>query len=211
MKINHMSSLNVDRAFQYCGLSPESVLVGDDGSISGTLGSGLVNVKAWKMPPHVALANLNLNPQAIASFVRKYGVLEGTIKTVVESAHGASPLSFTVNTNFVREAQSILRLAWRGDRSALLQVEDVLKQINLQVAPSLVRREEIVLKTSDLWKYLCFAFSIDYIDGKTKTCTNPDCEHPYFVQKRKDQQFCSHRCAVLINVQRYRERQSETQ
>jgi hypothetical protein len=206
-----MSSLNVDISFQYCGLSPEAVLVGDDGIISGNLGNYPVNTKAWKTSPHVALANLNLNPQAIAAFVRKYGVLEGTIKTVSESAHEASPLSFTVNADFVREAQSILRLAWRGDRSALLQVEDVLKQINLQVVPSLVRREQIAFETSELWKFLCFAFANDYIEEKTQTCTNPDCEHPYFVQKRKDQEFCSHRCAVVESVKRYRERQSETE
>lgn len=205
-----MSYVKVTSILQYRGLNPQSVAVGDDGTISGTLGN---EIKAWKTPPHVALANLSLSPQAIASFVRRYGVLGDIVGTVGEAGtkESSQSVGFTLSPSFVSEAQRLLRLAWRGDRSALLQVEDVVKQINLQVAPSLVRREQIAFETSDLWRYLCFAFSIDYIDGKTKTCTNLDCEHPYFVQKRKDQQFCSHRCAVVINVKRYRNRQSETE
>lgn len=41
-----------------------------------------------------------------------------------------------------------------------------------------------------------------------KICANPDCPHPYFLQKRKGQIYCSHPCAVLINVRRFRERES---
>jgi len=208
-----MSSVKFNSRLKYSFLSVEEPAVGADGIISGNLGNDPVNTKAWKTPPHVALANLSLNPQAIASFIRKYGTLGDIVGTEgqADTEGSSQSVSFILNPSFVGDMQSILRLAWRADRSALLQIEDVVKQINLQVVPSLVRREEIVVKTSDLWKYLCFAFSIDYIEEKTKTCTNPDCEHPYFVQKRKDQQFCSHRCAVVINVQRYRERQSETE
>jgi PAS domain-containing protein len=39
---------------------------------------------------------------------------------------------------------------------------------------------------------------------KTRVCVNPDCPAPYFLQTRKGQKFCTHRCAVLVNVRRFR-------
>src|SRR5215472_9638302 len=105
-----MSHINIKSALQYRGLSPESVEVRDDGIISGNLGNDPVNTKAWKTSPHVALANLNLNPQAIASFIRKYGTLGEIVGTEVQAdtKESSQSVSFILNPSFVADRQSIL-------------------------------------------------------------------------------------------------------
>ena len=42
---------------------------------------------------------------------------------------------------------------------------------------------------------------------KLGVCANPDCPARFFLKVRRGQNFCSHRCAVLINVRRFRERE----
>lgn len=42
-----------------------------------------------------------------------------------------------------------------------------------------------------------------------RMCENPDCPTPYFLEARKGQKYCSHKCAVLINVRRFRARREE--
>jgi len=65
---------------------------------------------------------------------------------------------------------------------------------------------EIVVK--DLGKLIGMMFAQDLWEGRLRKCENPECrEVPYFQAVRKGQKFCSHRCAVLINVRHYRERQ----
>jgi predicted RNA-binding Zn ribbon-like protein len=62
-----------------------------------------------------------------------------------------------------------------------------------------------------MWTVVRVAFLMDYKIGRIKVCGNPDCVTPYFVESRKGQEFCSHKCAVLINVRRFRERQSKAE
>lgn len=43
---------------------------------------------------------------------------------------------------------------------------------------------------------------------KIKICENPDCPSPQFAQQRRGQKYCTHKCAVLMNVRRFRARLS---
>jgi hypothetical protein len=215
--------MSYDR-FEFRGRRPLSVEVREDGAIRCVLGDERVRTKDWKkVPPTVALANLGTSPQAVASFVRKYGTLTITDYTamivtdsgnkqsdgeLLEAEAGANAY---VNSGVVNAAQNILCLAWRGDRVALGKIEEGASQTSLRVIPSLVRDPEMVLEATDLWQFICCTFAIDYIEGRTSVCANADCSTPYYVKKRKDQQYCSHRCAVAVNVQRFRDRQSENE
>src|SRR5438270_1112826 len=98
-----------------------------------------------------------------------------------------------------------LRLAWRGDLASINQIERTV-QTELQLRILAIHRGQPVFVTRDLSKFLLLLFLIDYQQGKTKICMNAACASPYFVQERKDQQYCTRRCAVLINVHRYRQR-----
>lgn len=73
----------------------------------------------------------------------------------------------------------------------------------------LVRSKGIEVVASELWSFVRLLFTRDRFQHRNKVCANPSCYAPYFVQSRKGQLFCSHKCAVLINVHRFREREHE--
>ena len=119
---------------------------------------------------------------------------------------------FYINSGEFSEAQSLLRQAWAGDGNAVKQIHKEAVTpgpyypVALEIQPS-VERGVVELQTRDLWNFICLLFLLDCAQGKTKICRNRDCSAPYFIQTRKDQQYCSHKCAVLINVRRFLARQ----
>jgi hypothetical protein len=68
---------------------------------------------------------------------------------------------------------------------------------------------DATIATHDLWRFICFLFWMDFNEGRTAVCRNRECPAPYFLRSRKDKQFCSHACAVAVNVRRFREREAE--
>ena len=61
----------------------------------------------------------------------------------------------------------------------------------------------------ELWNLVRFLFLRDYAAGKTRVCANKDCSSPHFLERREGQKYCTHKCAVLMNVRRFRERESK--
>lgn len=149
------------------------------------------NLSLWKDPPHVALANLHDNPAAALRFTRTYGVLAPD--DYVGEAR-------TIPVKEVLGFRHQLRLAWGDPEKALLHIN---VKAELWLHPTGL---EIIPK--DLWTLIRVIFARDFWDGRTKKCESPDCPAPYFLAVRKGQKFCSQKCAVLINVRHFREREA---
>lgn len=224
-----MEMYNLTTALEYAGILPESVYV-DRGQVWFTEGNRVADTSRWKQPPHVALANLDLGrPAAIADFVKAYGIswmgfnpeeiivsgsgqicnlppsysAEDALLTRIELAgKKTQPAQFHVQGQDLAAFQNPLRLAWRGDRSAFLKLE------KKAIGPFGIRKgKQIFIWTADLWKFTALLFLIDHADKRTRICARTECDAPYFVQRRKDQLFCSHRCASFTSVDVFRERQ----
>jgi len=101
-------------------------------------------------------------------------------------------------------AQHLLRRAWTGEGSAVHNVGEEIRGLNVRRFDP---RKGMVLGTASLWRFICLLFLLDHLEGKAGFCPNPDCLAPYFVRRRKGQQYCSHGCAVLISVHRFRARE----
>src|SRR5262249_52907581 len=96
--------------------------------------------------------------------------------------------------------QRELQDAWRGDREALEEMTTGLAaELELEADP-----KGLELRVRDLWTLIRLLFLRDHTRGKAKVCANPDCSTPCFIQVRRGQKYCSHSCAVLINVRRFR-------
>jgi len=217
-----MESYTFQTDLQFNGHRPRTLTVSADGSIAGELGDEPVDVKSWKSPPHVALANMPLEPRMLELFSRRYGVLVGTSATysdqhkldarnVSEHPLDSTPTEllnlgvaalvqqdFAVTSDDFKQAQRMLRLAWHGDRATILPMMQAVKRAEYNVIlPREIRNDLTILATRDLWKFTCFLFLLDHWAGRTNVCANQNCVTPYFIKQRKDQAYCKHACAVV--------------
>ena len=206
----------IQASLRYYGRLPAATEV-IGGHVFGTLGHEKANATRWKEPPHERLANLPTydtrgaqlvrttkpavsglgESKAIEAFVRRHGILFGRVN---ETGH------FYEDAVRFANAQELLRRAWSGDGAAIREIEEQVEDA-LEAHPS-VRAGGIEVATENLWSFICVLFLRDQAARKTKLCQNPDCSNPYFLQQRKGQKYCSHKCAVLMNVRRFRERQA---
>lgn len=179
--------------------------------VRGELAASQVNPARWPDPPHVCLANLGVraptNPcplEEVFLFTKRYGLLgsgEGGLDVWLEEDERKFDGKLVLFTAVFQDVQELLRNAWRGDEDAITTVS---KEVRMEIY-SQEGKAEVV--TPDLWAFICALFIRDHAEGRLKVCRNPDCPAPYFVAVRRGKSFCSHRCAVLMNVRRFRERQ----
>jgi hypothetical protein len=190
---------------RYYGPLPRTTRI-DGHDVLGELGPEVANVVRWKDPPHEALANVRrsdderglCDPKAVGAFVKRYGVLHARL----DNWSPSSSSNFDESCLSFSRSQSVLRDAWRNEAEALLDV-------NVQIESALdastsMNAGSIELATENLWSFICVLFLRDFQLGKAKVCASPDCLHPYFVEQRKGQRYCSHLCAVRENVRRFR-------
>jgi hypothetical protein len=221
-----MISYYFDGGVGYYGHIPESVLVRADGVVTGKLSNMPVKPSAWPEAPHVALANSTLKPNAVLAFTRRYGPInepeirlaEGvralgarglfdaaTVLTPEKTRNlgmdGAVHETFSFSLHDFAELQDQIRLAWRGDRTALGVLRQRVNAANFQVSlyQNPGKLEKVLLRTPLLWEFICVIFLIDYDAGRARICANDRCETPYFLQQRTDQECCCHHCAVERN------------
>jgi len=118
----------------------------------------------------------------------------------------------------VRIRQEILRRAWHRDNTALQQMGIGLSGArNAEPTYGAIRIHPLVTPTGidlyagDMWSFIRVAFMRDFFLGRTRICANNayECPSPYFLETRKGQTFCCHKCAVQMNVRRFRERESK--
>jgi hypothetical protein len=155
-----------------------------------TSGGAAFDVSRWKDAPHVALANLRDEPEAVLRFIRAYGVL-------VRDKRKSVPV------REVLDYRDFLRRAWEGDTYnffALPATED----ISLCAQPT----RGFLIAISALWPLIQVMFIQDWPEKRIKKCANPHCPAPYFRAVRRGQKFCGQKCAVLINVRHFREREA---
>lgn len=169
-----------------------------------------------KVPPHVAFANLLVRDKAaVKNFVSRYGMLRAktlpklTVKGFLSPDEQRGLLSVSEPLLEFERVQKILCSAWGGDVDVIKT--EVQEGFSLQSFDLLKPTNEVVFVTEDLWKFIVFLFLVDYKHSKVGVCANEDCPAPYFLRTRKGQEFCSHACAVLVNVRRFRARQARTE
>ncbi|SRR6266567_130098 len=220
---------------RYYALLPNSVETVKDGvhtHLRGRLGPELANPSQWKEPPHVVLANLPGAPdptggmpqgskealarfvewasgrgaRVIQAFIKRYGPLLGNR---YEGAAGRSP-EFHQEVYAFNRFRETLQGAWAGEAAAIKTIRG-LRLYRPQPVLLTVDENGLVVQVTTLEHFICLLFLRDYTNGITGVCANPDCPARYFLRERAGQQFCSHKCAVLINVRRFRERQKRTE
>ena len=148
-----------------------------------------------KEPVHERLANMTLDVDSLYVFTKVWGFLDAEVddkgRLVARPQH-------------LEQFQDLLQRAWRGDTKAL---SEMAKDVKARVD---VGAKGIDIAVVDLWNLVRLSFLRDYKAGRTKVCANEDCPSPYFLEQRKGQKYCTHKCAVLVNVRRFRERQAKT-
>jgi hypothetical protein len=148
------------------------------------------DLSRWKDAPHVALANLRDEPEAVRRFVHTYGLLARDKRRIVPVRE-------------VLEHRDSLRRAWEGDTFSFFAFPawDGATLCGMQAGG-------FGIAIDALWPLVQVMFMQDWTEKRIKKCANPDCPAPYFCAVRRGQKFCSQKCAVLINVRLFREREA---
>jgi hypothetical protein len=147
-----------------------------------------------KEPAHEALANMTLDVDSLYVFTKAWGFLDADVdkdgRLVTRSEH-------------VGPFRDLLQRAWKGEAKA---IEEMAKNVKARVD---VSTKGVDIALVDLWSLVRLLFLRDHKAGDTRVCANPDCSSPYFLQQREGQKYCTHKCAVLMNVRRFREREAK--
>jgi hypothetical protein len=158
------------------------------------------DVSRWKDEPHVALANLRHEPEAVLRFTRTYGVLAGDVSSFREWPRDKRR---TVPVREVLNYRESLRRAWEGETFNFFAFPawHGATLCGLQAGGFLIAVEA-------LWPLIQVMFIQDWSEKRIRKCANPDCPAPYFCAVRRGQKFCHQKCAVLINVRQFRARET---
>jgi hypothetical protein len=152
-----------------------------------------IDLSRKREPAHEALANLSPDIDSLYAFTKRWGLLAFDVD--IRTGEDVTRIKQ------IAPMQTLLKQAWSGDSGAIKAIaKDVTARLD-------VSAKGIDIAVVDLWSLVRLLFLRDYWEGKTKVCANPDCASRYFLEQRKGQQYCSHKCAVLMNVRRFRQRQ----
>jgi hypothetical protein len=161
-----------------------------------TAASKPVDLSHKKETAHEAFANMALDVDSLYVFTKKWGFLEADVDDQGRSV---------TRIEHVKPLQNLLHRAWTGDRDAL---EKLAKNLEARVDVTATGIDIAVVNLESLVRLL---FLRDHHAGRIKVCANPDCHSPFFLQQRRGQKYCTHKCAVLMNVRRFREREAKSQ
>src|SRR5579871_5579835 len=135
-----MESYSVTGRVGYTGFLPDKLDI-RDGQIKGTLGTKQADTEGWRVPPHVAFANIRLAPsKMLTGFFRQYGGFEiraSYVENIEDISSRATPTTspsemldlglaqlvkqdFQIKIADLRSAQIMLQMGWRGDRSTFV-------------------------------------------------------------------------------------------
>jgi len=102
------------------------------------------------------------------AFIKKFGVLRG----IVNETTGR----FNEDAADFTDAQDTLRWAWTGGKNSLADIEaQVRHALDAQAS---VKAGGIALTIDNLWNLVCVLFLLDYAEGNTAVCANPECPAP---------------------------------
>lgn len=187
------------------------------GSVFFRLTREFITDSKWKDPPHVALANLGYVPgsayrppdeEHLRRFLMHYGPLGFGIGAGDVSTERTTGLLEPEGTDYLLETiydvQRRLRRAWDTGTPQVFTdpFSAGLRYWPLDVK---VQRGSLVIEVKSCLDYIKLLLARDLADGHAKRCENETaCSAPYFIAKRTDAIYCSHPCAVLVNVKRWR-------
>jgi hypothetical protein len=139
--------------------------------------------KPWPEWVHVFLANMKLDERSREKFTWQF----------LGSRTPWSEFS-------LRQAQERLRSLWREAANG-----GIRRRVNLgELKVSIAENGSLEIVALDAIAFAFVALLRDAAIGKAGICANPECENPYFLRNTKRNSFCSHPCAVLMNVRRFR-------
>jgi hypothetical protein len=149
------------------------------------------NRAKWPDPVHVAFANWGFEKvDRIVPFVKRYGTSGHFCR---KSASG----QYYVDSDSFLKWQERLRTAW-CEKHPELWFHARSLSVNAEGG-------HLQLVVHDLWTLICVEFLINHSAGRTKVCAFEDCKSlRYFVQSRKDQEFCSQSCRAQHNMRVWR-------
>lgn len=167
------------------------------GKIVGTVGGELVDPRAWKDPPHMALANLDLaNPKTIRMFTRLYGPLTDDVEAGDR---------FEVDIKEVGYIKERVCAAWRARDAKRLWFPDGLENLTTYSLPITWGARGIELAPADVWTYLRLLLTRDIEQRRAHICPNPTCEAPYFIARR-NKKLCSDGCRNVVGQRNFKKR-----
>ena|SRR5215469_12636544 len=203
------SYYELNAAIRYYGLIPKDVRI-ENNHITGSLPYLRVwhavqsaserpfAFSRWKEPPHVVFANLRLDTGDLGpalKFTRDYGYISGRV-------HGDR---YRVDLSELKVRQQLVHDAWGPGGEIDLAVDLMIPNRRLSLH---IGAKESEIAVDSLWTLIEILVLRDLAAENTNLCANPDCPAPYFLTTRKGQKFCTHKCAVLINVRRFRQRKA---
>jgi hypothetical protein len=184
--------------------------VWEDNTLNANVGSQ-VDVASWSSPPHEYLANLAYDPASRGGLASKNNVLYFTrMYGPFEPEEDGVP--FFLELEAFHNVQKQLREAWREQDHHLIfkrswwtggfeNNPEHQFRVNWEV-----KRGSLQMKVSNCKDYLSVLLARDIAEKHAKVCRNPKCHTPFFVAQRTDVKYCSHSCAVVINVKNFRQR-----
>jgi hypothetical protein len=98
------------------------------------------------------------------------GAHGNSLQHMVDAAEGDSPVQTAICNYWLRRERLPYMVNWTKAKKEIVPVRDCLP---------------VVLATS------CVRFT-----GNLKICQNANCDKPYFISKRRDQKYCSPKCAA---------------
>ena len=135
------------------------------------------------------------------------GLLAAAAEQVIASIRPGKP--FWLSLDSFRLMQAQLREAWRQANTCLFtDPRGVTESFGYDMRPITwgVKRHGLEIRPASCFDYVGLLLARDIAEGSAKICQNPDCASPYFVARRSDAKFCSHPCAVAVNVKNFRQR-----
>jgi hypothetical protein len=187
------------------------------GSVSFRLASEIVDAAVWRDPPHVVLANLGYVPgstyrppdeKEVRLFLTRYGPLGfgigvGDVSTV-RTAGVSEPEGTDYSLESFYSVQRRLRRAWEAGEAQLF-TDPLGGDVRYWPLDVKVQRGRLVIETKSCLDYMGLLLARDIAEGHAKRCeSETTCSTPYFIAQRSDAIYCSHPCAVLMNVKRWR-------
>jgi hypothetical protein len=183
-----------------------------DGKLQGGASGRPADVRHWPDPPHVALANLGFDRKSpkrgfaseaeIAAFTKTYGPLGTSDEAMAEPEE---PFHITVES--FRFHQRMLREAWEKRDPAPFTDPAGFGGPDWLPVDWKVERGRLEIRPANVYAYAGILLTRDLAERSAKVCGNPNCDSPYFVAKRRDAKYCSHPCAVAVNVRKFRQRE----
>jgi hypothetical protein len=186
----------------------------DPKELKGGVSDRAVDPKLWADVPHVAFANLGYDPQRragvatddqIRMFTTQYGPLGAGGN---EEAATVPQEPFWLSLANFRFLQVQLREAWtKRDASQFTDPANLAMGHELLPMSLKVKGGILEMQPASLYAYMGILLARDIAEGCARVCQNRNCHTPFFIAKRSDQLYCSHPCAVAINVEKFRQRQ----